>query len=268
MTRATIATLLTVMLLTPISRSLPSLAQGRPATELVCVGRGGESIVVEEWTREQIDGWEAEWGRRLLRANPETGTCADPAGLPVWWDGTQDFRYECAQDAQGLWYGPAWSGGVGSYHNPANVPPDPATDSCPLPHAAWPSPPETEKAAALEVYFSQLIAKGDWGTLYQWMHPDSRAHISETAMAGWFTANVAPTKPTAEVVDKVRFVDWTWGVTGRTYPLAAEISVHYQTADGVVHIDVAHLVRDNGVWRWLFGRDAAFVADVQAKYGR
>jgi hypothetical protein len=144
---------------------------------------------------------------------------------------------------------------------------EPVTGGCPSPHADWP-PPEAEKAAALEVYFSQLIAKGDWATLYRWMHPDAQAHVSEPAMAGWFAANVVPTHPRAEVVDKVRFVDWIWPVTGRTYPLAAEINVHYETADGVVHDDVAHLVRDHGVWRWLFGRDAAFVADIQARYGK
>lgn len=70
---------LTIPFLARASRA----AQPVSETVLVCVGGGGESLVVEEWTAERIAAWEREHGQPPARVHSETGTCNDPAGLSV-----------------------------------------------------------------------------------------------------------------------------------------------------------------------------------------
>ena len=67
-------------------------------------------------------------------------------------------------------------------------------------------------------------------------------------------------------VDDVQLGEWTWDVTGKVYPSAAEVMFRQRFADGQEIQGVTHLVRDNGVWRWFFGGNRAFVEEQIARY--
>ena len=249
--------------------SAPSHAQEGvdAATYPVCVGLGGDALTLAAWTAEQIAEHEARAGQPVLRAHPETGTCEDPSGLPVVPNAASFFSYVCAQDAAGGWYGPVWAADI--YLLGGEVPPDPATGGCPLPRSpAVPPLTATEQAAATAVYLSQLEATGEFDTLYDWLHPDAQAVVPRTAVVGWYAAAWAPRGADPITVIRVRFVDWTWSVTGETYAGTAEVAFQQRFADGSVVADVVRLVKiDTGAWCWFFGRDPAFVAEQIARYG-
>ncbi|MDP9366506.1 MAG: neutral zinc metallopeptidase, partial [Chloroflexota bacterium] len=121
--------------------------------------------------------------------------------------------------------------------------------------------------AATAVALSRLEATGDFNALYDRIHPDAHAVVPRAAAFGWFEEEFAPRGPGVSTVTGVRFVEWTWAVTGKTYPYTAEVSFEQPFADGTVAEDVVRLVQDrNGEWRWFFGRDRAFVEEQIARY--
>ena len=66
---------------------------------------------------------------------------------------------------------------------------------------------------------------------------------------------------------KVRFIPWTWDVTGQTYPDTAEVAFRQSAADGAVVRGEVRLVKDeHGNWSWFFGRDRAFVDEQIARF--
>lgn len=99
------------------------------------------------------------------------------------------------------------------------------------------------------------------------MHPDARAMVPREAVVGWYEAEFAPRGPAPIEVDRVRFIDWTWGVTGRTYPRTAEVAYRQRLADGSEESGRVRLVQDAGVWRWFFGRDRTFVEEQSRRFG-
>jgi hypothetical protein len=129
----------------------------------------------------------------------------------------------------------------------------------------WRLDPEAALATAEEL--AQLEVNADYEMLYARMHPNSKAIVSLSAVAGWYANEFAPRGPGAAQAIKVRFVDWTWLVTGTTYPETAEVTYVQDFADGSTVRDVVRLVRDEtGEWRWFFGRDRAFVDEQIARY--
>lgn len=128
-------------------------------------------------------------------------------------------------------------------------------------------PSEPEQAARAALYFSELEAEGDYDALYAWMHPNAKAVVPRSAVVGWYTNEWAQLGPGPINVTGVEFVDWTWGVTGKTYPNTAEVLFEQPFADGSVVADIVRLVQDDhGEWRWFFGRDLAFVQEQITKY--
>jgi hypothetical protein len=238
----------------------PTLAQdAERGTTLVCVGRA-DGLALEEWTPEQID----QYG--LFPVHPETGDCQDPAGL--WVDGwTDQVSWLCSLAADSGWSGPTWV--HSHYRYGEQVPPDPSTGTCPTPRSRFsePSDSEVEKAAATAVHMTELEVAADYDRLYAWMHPDSKAVVPRSAMEGLYREVFATRPPVWMTVDDVRIAEWTWGVTGTVYPGAAEVTFHQRFADRAETDGVTHLVRDNGVWRWFFGRDRAFVEEQIARFG-
>jgi hypothetical protein len=85
-------------------------------------------------------------------------------------------------------------------------------------------------------------------------------------VVGWYGANfVIPPQPATPV--KMRFVPWTWEVTGQPYPGAAEVVMRQRHADGTTADDSIRLMMDgDGEWRWFFGRDRAFVNQQIARF--
>jgi hypothetical protein len=248
---------------TPAATGTASQPAGATAYP-VCVGLGGDALSLVYWTAEKIAAQEARSGP-VVRAHPETGTCRDPAGLPLR-ASVSNVSWVCSRTAADLWYGPVWTADI--YLAPDAVPPDPAIGGCPRPRdPAIPPPPESELAAATAVYLSQLEAAGDLDTLYAWLHPDAQAVIPEAAVTGWYNAEWLPRGPGPIVVTSVDFGEWTWDVTGVTYPHVAEIAYEQTFADGSVVNDTVRLVQDDqGMWRWFFGRDRAFVDEQIALY--
>jgi len=122
-------------------------------------------------------------------------------------------------------------------------------------------------AAATAVDLSRLEAASDFNTLYDRIHPDVHAVVPRAAVIGWFQNEWAPLGPGVSTVTGVRFVAWTWEVTGVTYPFTAEVSFEQPFADGSIRQDVVRLVPDaKGEWRWFFGRSRAFVDEQIARY--
>jgi hypothetical protein len=129
--------------------------------------------------------------------------------------------------------------------------------------------PDAEAAAAAARALSRLEAEGDFDALYDRMHPDAQAIIPREAVVGWYGEYLAD-KETAELtVTDIQFVDWTWPVTGVTYPDTAEISFvqPFQENGSWTDVsDVIRLVEYDGEWRWFFGRSSEFVEEQIAKY--
>src|SRR5690606_28531273 len=171
------------------SPSTAAAATSAPESGLtaVCVnlGTGGDSLAKVNWTREEITAHEARFGP-VPEPHPATGTCSDPAGLPVTPGAINEFSWLCFRTFDGRWYGPDWTADM--YRTGNEVPPDPAIGGCPQPRATEiPLPPPSEQAAATAVYLSQLEAAGDLDTLVAWLHPDAQTAVSRSEVIDWYT---------------------------------------------------------------------------------
>ena len=106
---------------------------------------------------------------------------------------------------------------------------------------------------------SRLETTGNIYALYRQMHSDSRTEVPLYAIQAWYDREFLPLGPEVLAPTGVRFVDWTWDVTGVTYPGTAEVSFTQRYADGSVVEDAVRLVQEDGVWRWFFGRSREFL---------
>lgn len=248
--------------------ALPAFAQ-TPAAQgpsLVCAGLGGDGLSLVEWSASEIADYTARTGNAPLRPHPHTGECRDPAGLPVGAGWTPDWFWLCSQSADGRWVGPHWV--VSIYRQGNEAPPSPVTGGCPQPQDGNPAGlTEIGRAAATAVHLTELEVAADYDRLYAWMHPDAQSLIAPEVITGWYRDVFAPRPPVSVSVESARLAGWTWGVTGVTYPTAAEIELAVRYGDGTEAPETVRLVRDNGVWRWFFGRDRAFVDEQIARYG-
>jgi hypothetical protein len=131
-----------------------------------------------------------------------------------------------------------------------------------------PDIPDSEAALAVAETVSGLEVMGGYRGLYDAMHPDARAIIPPEAVTGWYENEFMYRGEPAAKAIKVRFISWTWNVTGQTYPETAEVALRQQLTDGAVIRDEVRLVKDPlGNWSWFFGRDRAFVEEQIARYG-
>jgi hypothetical protein len=129
-----------------------------------------------------------------------------------------------------------------------------------------PDTPEAETAMAAAAQIADLEAAGRFDDLYDLIHPHAQAIIPHEVVVEWYGADIAmPPGPAVPV--KLRFVPWTWEVTGQTYPGAAEVVMRQRHADGTTTDDSMRLMTDgNGAWRWFFGRDRAFVNEQITRF--
>jgi hypothetical protein len=176
------------------------------------------------------------------------------------------YSWLCSQGVEGRWWGPTWV--LTHYRHGEPVPPDPSTGNCPTPWdpRSEPVDSEAEKAAATAVHMAELEVAADYDRLYAWMHPDSTAIVPQSAMEGWYREDFSVSPPVWMTVDDVQIAEWTWEVTGKVYPSAAEVKFRQQFADGSETEGVTHLVRDNGVWRWFFGGSREFVEEQIVRF--
>ena len=84
-------------------------------------------------------------------------------------------------------------------------------------------------------------------------------------VVGWYDADfVNSPVPSAPV--KLRFVSWTWEVTGQTYPGAAEVVMRQRNSDGTTDDSMRLMTDGTGGWRWFFGRDRDFLNEQIARF--
>ncbi|MGH2532220.1 MAG: hypothetical protein ACRDJW_07910 [Thermomicrobiales bacterium] len=129
---------------------------------------------------------------------------------------------------------------------------------------------EGDAAAESAIALSELEAAAGFDQLYNQMHPEARATIPRAAVVGWFADEYAPQQPgIITEITGVRFLDWTWPVSGKTYPQTAEMSFVQPfgpAGEETLVEGTVRLVEINGDWAWFFGRDAGFVAEQIATY--
>lgn len=131
-----------------------------------------------------------------------------------------------------------------------------------------PDLPDVDTSLAAAEELSRLEASSQIESVYDLLHPNAKAIVPFAVVAGWY-ADASPARG-ASPADalKIRFIPWTWEVTGQTYPNTAEFAYRQTLADGTTIRDEVRLVKsDNGVWRWFFGRDRDFVEEQIAQYG-
>ena len=137
----------------------------------------------------------------------------------------------------------------------------------PIP-ADQPLIPDADAALAVAETLSGIEVSGKFYGLYDALHPDARAILPREAVSGWYEDAFPYTGESAARAVKIRFIAWTWEVTGRTYPETAEVSMRQTLSDGTTLRDEVRLVKDErGAWSWFFGRDRAFVEEQIARYG-
>ncbi len=126
---------------------------------------------------------------------------------------------------------------------------------------------DEQAAADTAVELSEYEAVGDVNALYDRIHPDVHSVVPRAAVIGWYQNDFLPLGPGVATVTGVRFVEWTWEVTGQTYPYTAEVSFRQPFANGSVADEIVRLVQDaTGEWRWFFGRSREFVEEQIARY--
>ena len=123
------------------------------------------------------------------------------------------------------------------------------------------STPEAGDPAEAAVALSHLEVEGIIANLYFDMHPDAKAVVPLYAVAFWYRTDFLPRGPEVIEVTGVAYVDWTWEVTGVTYPGTAEVAYTQGFADGSTVEDTLRLVQSDGEWRWFFGRSREFVEE-------
>lgn len=138
-------------------------------------------------------------------------------------------------------------------------------------------PPHRTSAQAIDLQTAALAARelsileseGAWDTLYDRLHPDSQLTVDRATLAYWYETYFAPNGPIPATIDGVVLTPWTWPVTGRTYPQAAEVAYTQRFAGGQTVQDVVRLVlAPDGTWRWFFGRSPEFVEQMRIEAGQ
>ncbi len=125
------------------------------------------------------------------------------------------------------------------------------------------------QAAAQQIF--QLAASGDFNALYDRIHPDAHAVIPRVVAVQSFEEIYKALRPGSAKITGVKIGDWTWAVTGKAYPNAAQVtySIPFVDVNGqqTTLTSEMYLVPDEqGQWRWFFGRDRAYVAEVMGRF--
>jgi len=130
---------------------------------------------------------------------------------------------------------------------------------------------DLDAASTTARHLSVLESQSDWNALYDQMHPDAQLTVGRDIVAYWYRTYFAVNGPHPATITGARLIAWTWPVTGRTYPITAEISYTQVFDNGTTVNEIVRLVPvTDGSWRWFFGRSAEFVRQIAqeaADYG-
>lgn len=124
--------------------------------------------------------------------------------------------------------------------------------------------------AAAEDYLA-LAVSGDYNALYDRIHPDAHAVVPRAVALRAFEEIYGQLRPQLPTITGVDLGEWTWGVTDETYPDAARVSYAQPFVDPIsgdrrVTNTQMYLVPFEGQWRWFFGTDRAFLAEVIGRF--
>ena len=115
-----------------------------------------------------------------------------------------------------------------------------------------------------------LAFERKFNAMYDRIHPDAHAVVPRAAAVGAFEAAYAQTDAGQGTVVDGQITSYTWPVTGKEYPYAAEIAFEqpYTDANGDEQVlrDRMFLVKE-GEWRWFFGSSPEAVEQAIAAYG-
>ena len=117
-----------------------------------------------------------------------------------------------------------------------------------------------------------LAGSRDFNSMYDLMHPDSKALAPRSAVVGLFDAAYSQAQAGVPQVISIEIVDYTWPVTGQTYSPAARVTfvqpIVDQNGQQTFVQDSIYLAPDaNGTWGWFFGNSAEMVQSAIDTYG-
>lgn len=98
------------------------------------------------------------------------------------------------------------------------------------------------------------------------MHPDVQTIIPTGIVIRYFLDACQPLGTRPALATAVTYRDWTWEVTGVSYPQTAEVSFRQDFVDGPIE-GVVHLVRLDDRWAWFFGRNRNWIAQQSRRLG-
>ena len=124
------------------------------------------------------------------------------------------------------------------------------------------------RATAEELF--ELAAQSNFNALFDRIHPDAHAVIPRVAAIRAFEEIYATTQAGLATITGVAIGEWTWQVTGKTYPDAAQVRfaqpyVDQQGREQVSESEM-YLVPYEGEWRWFFGSDRAYIAEIIGRF--
>jgi predicted metalloprotease len=117
----------------------------------------------------------------------------------------------------------------------------------------------------------RLAAERKFNAMYDRIHPDAHAIIPRAVAVGTFEEVYSLVQAGQAKITDVQFGKWTWGVTGKTYDNAAQVTYQmpYVDENGKQQTltDDMYLVKDGAEWRWFFGATKEFVDAQIARFG-
>ncbi len=132
-------------------------------------------------------------------------------------------------------------------------------------------PPDRDEAAAAAEEYLALAVDGDFNALYDRIHPDAQAVIPRVVALRAFEEIYGQLRPQLPTITGVELGAWTWRVTDETYQDAAQVSysqpfIDPTTGEQRVTTTQMYLVPYEGRWRWFFGSDRIFLAEVIGRF--
>jgi predicted metalloprotease len=129
---------------------------------------------------------------------------------------------------------------------------------------------DLREAAATAYEILLLAADEKYNAIYDRIHPDAHEVVPRAAAVGTFTELYAIAQAGQSEIVGGQMVSWTYPVTGKVYPYAAEIDFvqpYVENGEQKQLQDKMYLVESNGEWRWFFGASMEFVDAAITRYG-
>jgi predicted metalloprotease len=117
-----------------------------------------------------------------------------------------------------------------------------------------------------------LAGSRDFNSMYDLMHPESKAVAPRSAVVGLFDAAYTQAQAGVPQIVSVEIADYTWPVTGKTYSPAAKVTFVQPIIDSngqqAYAQDALYLAPDSeGNWGWFFGNSAEMEQSAIDTYG-